>query len=161
MNQFPKRPALSKRRRSLLLARAGGSTAIIDSLDAGLALIDQAVGLAEESGDPAALADVVMVRGGVLYNFARGDGCIREMSRARPIAIALNRLRTESNGKVEILPLPIPVLRDLKRMAADVVREQSEKTPMARKVHASFTKFQAVVGPWDHVAEGAYHQLVS
>ena len=31
---------------------------------------------------------------------------------------------------------------------------------MARKVHASFTKFQALVGPWDHVAEGAYHQLV-
>jgi hypothetical protein len=28
---------------------------------------------------------------------------------------------------------------------------------MARKVHASFTKFQALVGPWDHVAEGAYH----
>ena len=32
---------------------------------------------------------------------------------------------------------------------------------MARKVHASFTKFQALVGPWDHVAEGAYHQLVA
>jgi hypothetical protein len=31
---------------------------------------------------------------------------------------------------------------------------------MARKVHASYTKFQALVGPWDHVAEGAYHQLV-
>jgi hypothetical protein len=31
---------------------------------------------------------------------------------------------------------------------------------MARKVHASFTKFQAL-GPWDHVAEGAYHQLVA
>jgi TRAP-type mannitol/chloroaromatic compound transport system substrate-binding protein len=34
-------------------------------------------------------------------------------------------------------------------------------TPMARKVHASFTKFQALVGPWDHVAEGAYHQFVA
>ena len=33
------------------------------------------------------------------------------------------------------------------------------KTPMARKVHASFTKFQALVTPWDRVAEGAYHQL--
>jgi hypothetical protein len=32
---------------------------------------------------------------------------------------------------------------------------------MAKKVHASFTKFQALVGPWDHVAEGAYHQLVA
>ena len=36
-----------------------------------------------------------------------------------------------------------------------------EKTPMARKVHASYTKFQALVGPWDHVAEGAYHQFVA
>ena len=32
---------------------------------------------------------------------------------------------------------------------------------MARKVHASFTKFQAMLRPWDHVAEGAYHQFVA
>jgi hypothetical protein len=31
---------------------------------------------------------------------------------------------------------------------------------MGRKVHASFTKFQALVGPWDNLAEGAYHQFV-
>jgi len=41
------------------------------------------------------------------------------------------------------------------------LKEESDKTPMARKVHASFTKFQALVTPWDHVAEGAYHQLVA
>ena len=76
-------------------------------------------------------------------------------------AIALERLRTEFKGKVEILQFPTPMLRDLKKFAADVVREESEKTPMAKKVHASFTKFQALVGPWDHVAEGAYHQLVA
>jgi TRAP-type mannitol/chloroaromatic compound transport system substrate-binding protein len=76
-------------------------------------------------------------------------------------AIALQRLKTEFKGKVEILSLPAPVLRDLKKFAAEVVREESEKTPMARKVHASFTKFQALVGPWDRVAEGAYHQLVA
>ena len=35
------------------------------------------------------------------------------------------------------------------------------KSPMARKVHASFTKFQAMLSPWDHVAEGAYHQFVA
>jgi len=75
-------------------------------------------------------------------------------------AIALGRLRTEFNAKVEVLPLPTPVLRDLRKLSAEVVREQSEKTPMARKVHASYTKFQALVGPWDRVAEGAYHQLV-
>jgi TRAP-type mannitol/chloroaromatic compound transport system substrate-binding protein len=74
-------------------------------------------------------------------------------------AIALGRLKTEFKGKVEVLPLPAPVLRDLRKLAAEVVKEESEKTPMARKVHASFTKFQALVGPWDRVAEGAYHQL--
>jgi TRAP-type mannitol/chloroaromatic compound transport system substrate-binding protein len=75
-------------------------------------------------------------------------------------AIALERLKTDFKGKVEILQLPAPVLRDFKKLAAEVVREESEKTPMARKVHASFTKFQALVGPWDLIAEGAYHQLV-
>ncbi len=62
-------------------------------------------------------------------------------------AIALERLKTEFKDKVEILQFPPPALRDLKKLAAEVVREQSEKTPMARKVHASFTKFQALVGP--------------
>jgi TRAP-type mannitol/chloroaromatic compound transport system substrate-binding protein len=76
-------------------------------------------------------------------------------------AMALESLKTEFKGKVEILQLPVPVLRDLKKLAVEVVREQSEKTPMARKVHASFTKLQALVSPWDHIAESAYHQFVS
>ena len=76
-------------------------------------------------------------------------------------AIALERLKSDFKGKVEILQFPAPVLRDLKKLSAEVVKEESEKTPMARKVHASFTKFQALVGPWDHVAEGAYHQFVA
>ena len=76
-------------------------------------------------------------------------------------AIALERLRTEFKGKVEVLQLPPGVLRDLRKIAADVLREESEKTPMARKVHASFTKFQALVSPWDRIAEGAYQQLVA
>jgi TRAP-type mannitol/chloroaromatic compound transport system substrate-binding protein len=53
------------------------------------------------------------------------------------------------------------VLGDLKKLAAGVIKEESEKTPLARKVHASYTKFQALVGPWDRVGEGAYHQLVA
>jgi TRAP-type mannitol/chloroaromatic compound transport system substrate-binding protein len=76
-------------------------------------------------------------------------------------AIALDRLKTEFKGKVEIIQFPLPVLRDLKKLSAEVVKEESEKTPMARKAHASFAKFQALVGPWDYVAEGAYHRLVA
>jgi TRAP-type mannitol/chloroaromatic compound transport system substrate-binding protein len=75
-------------------------------------------------------------------------------------AIALERLRTEFKGKVEVLPLPSPVMRDLRKLAAEVVREESEKTPMARKVHASFTKFQAQLAGWARISEGAYHQFV-
>jgi TRAP-type mannitol/chloroaromatic compound transport system substrate-binding protein len=40
-------------------------------------------------------------------------------------------------------------------------REESEKSPMARKVHASFTKFQAQLAGWARISEGAYHQLVA
>ena len=76
-------------------------------------------------------------------------------------ATALARLRTEFKGKVDVLQLPAPVLKDLRKLAVEVIREESEKSAMARKVHASFTKFQALVGPWDDVAEGAYHQFVA
>jgi TRAP-type mannitol/chloroaromatic compound transport system substrate-binding protein len=76
-------------------------------------------------------------------------------------AVALERLRTEFKGKVEVLQYPAPMLRELKKLSVQVINEESDKSPMARKVHASYTKFQALVGPWDHVAEGAYHQLVA
>jgi TRAP-type mannitol/chloroaromatic compound transport system substrate-binding protein len=76
-------------------------------------------------------------------------------------AVALDRVRTQFKGKVDVLQIPVPVLRELRKLSGEVVREESEKTPMARKVHASFSKFQALVGPWDHVAEGAYHQFVA
>jgi TRAP-type mannitol/chloroaromatic compound transport system substrate-binding protein len=76
-------------------------------------------------------------------------------------AIALATLKTEFKDKIEVVQFPVPVLRELKKVAAAVLREESERTPAARKVHASYTKFQALIGPWDHVAEGAYHQLVA
>ncbi len=63
-------------------------------------------------------------------------------------------------GRVEVLPLPAPLLRDLKKIAAEVVRAEVGKSPMTRKVHEAFTRFQALVGPWDQVAEGAYQQSV-
>jgi TRAP-type mannitol/chloroaromatic compound transport system substrate-binding protein len=53
------------------------------------------------------------------------------------------------------------VLRDLRKLAAEVVKEESEKTPMTRKVHASYTKFQAQLAGWARISEGAYHQLVA
>jgi TRAP-type mannitol/chloroaromatic compound transport system substrate-binding protein len=76
-------------------------------------------------------------------------------------AIAFERLKTDYKGKVEILGLPSPVLRDLKKLAAEVLRQESEKSPMARKVYASFTRFQGQHDGWRRVSEAAYHQLVA
>jgi TRAP-type mannitol/chloroaromatic compound transport system substrate-binding protein len=76
-------------------------------------------------------------------------------------AIAIEKLQTEFKGKVEVLPLPAPVLRDLRKLAAEVIKEESEKSPMARKVHASYAKFQAQLAGWARISEGAYHQLVA
>ena len=44
-------------------------------------------------------------------------------------AIALERLKTEFKGKVEVLQLPVPVLRDLKKLAAEVVRKNPRRLP--------------------------------
>ena len=76
-------------------------------------------------------------------------------------ALALSNLKSEAKGTVEVLPLPLAVLRGLKTLAAEVIKTESEKSPMARTVHASFTKFQRLMGGWDHVAESAYHRLVA
>jgi TRAP-type mannitol/chloroaromatic compound transport system substrate-binding protein len=76
-------------------------------------------------------------------------------------AIALAKLRGEFKGKVQVLALPAAVLRDLKKLAAEVVREEAEKSPLAKKVYASFTRFQTQLGDWRQVSEGAYHQFVA
>ena len=74
-------------------------------------------------------------------------------------ALALRRLRTEFKGRVEILPFPPEVTSGLRKLAAEVLREDAKKSPMARKVHAAYTEFQQVLGDWARISEGAYHQL--
>jgi TRAP-type mannitol/chloroaromatic compound transport system substrate-binding protein len=76
-------------------------------------------------------------------------------------ALGLEKLKVDFKDKVEILQLPAPVLRDLKKLAAQVVKEEAEKSPMARKVYDSYTKFQAQHTGWSHVSEGAYQQFVA
>ena len=117
------------------------------------------------AGGRAAAVDGVsfeLVQGEVLALVGE-SGCGKSVTALSLLRLVPKPGRIES-GSIRIagrepLWLPLPVLRDLKKLAAEVVTEQSAKSPMARKVHASFTKFQALVGPWDRVAEGAYHQL--
>ena len=76
-------------------------------------------------------------------------------------AIALERLKSEFKGKVEIQQLPAVVLKDLKKSAVEVVRAEAEKSPMAKKVYASFSRFQSQIAAWHTISEGAFHQHVA
>ncbi|MFQ5946767.1 MAG: ABC transporter substrate binding protein [Anaerolineae bacterium] len=76
-------------------------------------------------------------------------------------ALALNKLRTEFKDKVEILAFPAQVMKQLRRLAREVTREQSEKSPMAKRVYASYTNVQAILGDWGRISEGAYHKLIA
>ena len=74
--------------------------------------------------------------------------------------VALNTLQTRYQGKVEILPFPEDVMGNLRNLARDVLAEEATKSPMAKKVHESFTKFQAEFSPWAEITDAAYHRLV-
>jgi TRAP-type mannitol/chloroaromatic compound transport system substrate-binding protein len=74
--------------------------------------------------------------------------------------VALQKLRTEFKGKVEIVAFPAEVMKDLKKLAVEVNKEESEKSPMAKKVHDSYNKFQAAIGPWHVMSETAYYNLI-
>lgn len=76
-------------------------------------------------------------------------------------AIGLRKLRTEFKGKVEFLKLSDSVLKELRKVALDVNKEESEKSPMARKVHASYTKFQDLTADWSMISEGSYYSLLA
>jgi TRAP-type mannitol/chloroaromatic compound transport system substrate-binding protein len=76
-------------------------------------------------------------------------------------AQALKRLQSEFKGKVEIVRLPDPILKELKKAAQEVVRAEAEKSPQAKKVHASYTKFQELIGDWSLISEGSYYSLLT
>jgi TRAP-type mannitol/chloroaromatic compound transport system substrate-binding protein len=76
-------------------------------------------------------------------------------------AAALQKLRADFKGKVEFTRLADGVLKELKKMSADVVKEESEKSPQAKKVHASYTKFQSLIGDWSLISEGSYYSLLA
>jgi TRAP-type mannitol/chloroaromatic compound transport system substrate-binding protein len=73
----------------------------------------------------------------------------------------LQKLLTEFKGKVEFTRLPDSMLKDLKKVALQVVKEESEKSAQAKKVNASYQKTMALVGHWGEISEGSYFSLLS
>jgi TRAP-type mannitol/chloroaromatic compound transport system substrate-binding protein len=75
--------------------------------------------------------------------------------------IGLQKLRTEFKTKVEIIAFPAEVLKELRKLAAEVNKEESEKSAIAKKTYESYDKFQAGQRTWDIMTQQAYHNLVS
>jgi TRAP-type mannitol/chloroaromatic compound transport system substrate-binding protein len=76
-------------------------------------------------------------------------------------AQGLKRLQTEFKGKVEIVKIPDAMIKELKKVAGEVVKAESEKSPQAKKVHASYSKFQDLVDDWSMISEGSYYSLLA
>ncbi len=75
--------------------------------------------------------------------------------------VALQKLKTDFKGKVEMVAFSSATLKELKKLSDEVIKEESEKSPQARKVYASVKKFEAQLNDWSHLSEGAYHSLIA
>jgi TRAP-type mannitol/chloroaromatic compound transport system substrate-binding protein len=73
---------------------------------------------------------------------------------------AMQKLRTDFKAKVEILTFPREVMTELRKLSVDVVKEESEKSAIAKKVHASYTTFQQLTSDFAQVSEGSYYEWV-
>jgi TRAP-type mannitol/chloroaromatic compound transport system substrate-binding protein len=75
--------------------------------------------------------------------------------------IALDELKTKFKRKVEIVQFPGEVLKALKKLSLQVNAEEAEKSPIARKVHTSYTKFQKTIGEWGRISEAPYQNFIA
>ena len=75
--------------------------------------------------------------------------------------IALQKLKTEFKSKVELTQLSPATLKELKKLADQVIKEESEKTPVAKKIYASTTKFQKDINDWRILSDSAYHSQIA
>lgn len=62
--------------------------------------------------------------------------------------------------KVEMIKFPDAVLTGLLKLAEEVRQEEAAKSPMAKKVNDSFSRFQQVVGSWGSISEKAYYNNI-
>jgi len=59
-------------------------------------------------------------------------------------------------GGVEILPYPQDVLKKLNELSEQVVKEESEKDEMSKKVYASYIAYRDQVMKWHEISERAF-----
>jgi TRAP-type mannitol/chloroaromatic compound transport system substrate-binding protein len=73
-------------------------------------------------------------------------------------AIALERLVNQHG--VQLFRFPDEVLRELRKLSAEVVREEAEKSPMAKKVFEHYEKFKKQWLEYSKLSEAAYYHMM-
>ncbi|HXH85023.1 MAG TPA: hypothetical protein VNN07_19095 [Candidatus Tectomicrobia bacterium] len=76
-------------------------------------------------------------------------------------AVAMKKLLTEFKGKVEVTRLPEPLVEQFRKLSAQAVQSESERSPLAKKVAASYARFQALTADWARISEGGYYTLLA
>jgi len=64
----------------------------------------------------------------------------------------------KGEGKVNIAPLPQPVLDKLKTLTNSIIEEMVSKDPISKKVYNSILGFKKRMGAWSELTEEAYYQ---
>lgn len=67
---------------------------------------------------------------------------------------ALRKLKTENN--VEVIEYPADVLKELKRLTTEALKEEAEKDPTFKKVYEAYSKFQADNDAWSDLSDNPY-----
>jgi TRAP-type mannitol/chloroaromatic compound transport system substrate-binding protein len=75
-------------------------------------------------------------------------------------ATGLQRLNTEFKTKVELIKFPDALLDGARKVSAQVMHEEADKSPLAKKVAAGYDKFLGATADWAKV-EGAYYSTLS
>ena len=75
-------------------------------------------------------------------------------------SIGLHRLNTEFKTKVELIRFTDAFLDGARKVSAQVMQEESDKSPLAKKVAAAHAKFLASTAEWAKV-EGSYYSTLS
>ena len=61
---------------------------------------------------------------------------------------------------MELIRFPDAVLDGARKVSAQVMQEEADKSPLAKKVAAAYSKFVASTSEWAKV-EGAYYSTLS
>jgi len=70
------------------------------------------------------------------------------------------RVKAFRRAPPQLFRFPDGVLRDFRKLSAEVVREEADKSPMAKKVNEHYEKFKKEWLAYSDLSERAYYNMM-